>query len=133
MSRENVEVVRRWIESYNRRDIEGVIALSGPEIEFRSIFAGIESGGVFRGYPGVLDYFKALDDAYERFLLVPHELVDAGAGVLLVGDADWCGRESGAAGKTSIFPAFWLRAGKVFRVETFTDRGTAVDALGLSE
>ena len=133
MSRENVEVVRRWIETYNRRDIDGLIALSAPEIEFRSIFAGIESGGVFRGYPGVLDYFKALDDAYERFTVVPHDLVDAGAGVLCVGDADWCGRESGAAGRTPIFPAFWLRAGRVFRVETFTARATAADALGLSE
>ena len=133
MSRENVDVVRGWIESYNGRDLEGLIALSAPDIEFKSRFAGIESGGVFRGYPGVVDYFKALDDAYERFTVPPHDFLDAGAGVLVAAHADWCGRASGAAGTTSIFVAFWLRAGKVFRVETFTDRAEALEAVGLRE
>jgi ketosteroid isomerase-like protein len=133
MSQENVEIVRRWAETYNARDIEGLIALSSPDIEFRSIFAAIESGGVFRGYPGVVDYFKALDGAYERFTITPHDLLDAGAAVVLVGEAEWCGKESGAAGTTAIFPGFWLRAGKVFRAETFTDRAAALEAVGLRE
>jgi ketosteroid isomerase-like protein len=133
MSRENVEVARRWITVYNRRDIESLLELSDVGIEFRSIFAAIETGGVFRGYPGVFEYFKTLDDAYERFEVVPHDLLDAGAAALMVADADWRGKESGAEGTTSIFVAFWLRAGKVLRVETFTDRAEALEAVGLRE
>ena len=133
MSRENVEVVRRWIEAYNRRDIDGLIDLTAPDMEFRSIFATIESGGVFRGYPGVFEYFKAIDDAYERFELILHELIDAGAAVVFIADAAWRGRGSGAVGTTPIFPALWLRAGKVFRAETFTERTEALEAVGLSE
>jgi hypothetical protein len=30
-------------------------------------------------------------------------------------------------------PATWLRAGRVLRVETFTDRDEALEAVGLSE
>jgi ketosteroid isomerase-like protein len=133
MSQENVAVVRRWIEVYNRRDIEALIEVSDADIEFRSIFAAIETGGVFRGYPGVFEYFKTLDDAYERFEVVPHDVLDAGAAALMVADADWRGKESGAEARTSIFVAFWLRAGKVLRVETFTDRAQALDAVGLRE
>jgi hypothetical protein len=56
-------------------------------IEFRSIFAAIEGGGVFRAQPGVFAYFKTLDDAYERFEVVPQDIIDAGAAVLTVAQA----------------------------------------------
>jgi hypothetical protein len=45
----------------------------------------------------------------------------------------WRGKGSGAHGQTPIVAAFWLRAGKVFREETFTDRADALEAVGLSE
>jgi ketosteroid isomerase-like protein len=131
MSQENVEVVREWADAYNRRDIEGLLELSDPDIEFRSIFAGIESGGAFRGRAGVYEYFKAIDDAYEAFQVPPEELLDAGAAVLILGHGVWTGRGSGASDRTRIFVAVWLRTAKVMRVETFTDRAEAFEALGL--
>ena len=48
MSRANVEVLKRWLDAFNRRDIQEVIALSDPDVEFRSIFVAVEP--VFRGY-----------------------------------------------------------------------------------
>jgi ketosteroid isomerase-like protein len=131
MSAGNVEAVRGWIEAYNRRDIEGLLELSDPEIEFRSIFAGIESGGAFRGRSGVYEYFAAIDDAYESFQVPPDEFLDAGAAVLLSAHAVWTGRGSGASDKTRIFVAVWLRAAKVMRVETFTDERQAREAVAL--
>ena len=133
MSQENVEVVRGWIGAYNRRDIEGLLELSDPDIEFRSIFAGIESGGAFRGTSGVYEYFKAIEDAYESFQVLPDEFRDAGAGVMLLAQAVWTGRGSGASDTTPIAVATWLRKAKVMRVETFTDRAEALEAAGLSE
>lgn len=133
MSRENVEAVRRWIAAYNERDLAGMIAFSAPDIQFRSIFAGLESGGVFRGYPGLAEYFKALADAYDRFLVLPNDFVDAGAAVIVEADADWIGRESGAAARTPVFPVCWLRAGKLFRIETVSDRATAFEVVGMAE
>ena len=132
MSRENVEVVRRWVEAYNGRAVESLMALSTSDVEFRSRFAGIESGGVFRGYPGIVEYFKVIEDAYEHFDLIPDEYIDAGAAVVVMAHADWRGRESGAAARTPVFPVAWLRAGEVFRVETFADEQAAREAVGLS-
>lgn len=132
MSPENVDVVRRWIELFNRRDTEGLIRLTEPGFEMKTLLLTIESD--FRGatdFPHA--YFEALDDAYEHFKSVPDEFIDAGDAVLVVTQLDWRGRASGAHGKTTIVAAFWLRAGRVFREETFTDRVDALAAVGLSE
>jgi ketosteroid isomerase-like protein len=131
MSRENVEVIRRFIDVYNRRDFEGIIEVIDPTFEFRSRFVGIESvHRASEGFP--YSYFKMLDEAYDHFQVVLNEFIDAGAAVLTAGHAEWRGKTSGARGETPILPAFWLRAGKVFRAETFDDRAEALEAVGLS-
>jgi hypothetical protein len=89
---------------------------------------------VFRspnGFP--YDYFRTLDDAYEHFVVVPREFIDAGAAVLMLATAEWRGKASGAEGQTEISVASWIRAGKVFRAETFTSREEALEAVGLRE
>ncbi len=132
MSQENVEVVQHWIEAYNARDMDGILEAIDPDFEFRSIFVAVES--VFRAPEGFPDaYFKTLDEAYQSFVVTPSEWIDAGAAVLVLATADWRGSGSGAEGKTPIATAFWLRGGKVFRAETFTDRAQALEAVGLRE
>ncbi|MEA2346786.1 MAG: hypothetical protein QOG62_573 [Thermoleophilaceae bacterium] len=134
MSQENVEIVRRWVEFYNRRDTDGLIELTTEDYEMKSVFAGVESGGIFRGYEGFpFAYFKTIDDAYEQFDLVAEDFIDVGAAVLMVAQITWRGRGSGAEGHDPLFAVFWLRAGKVFREESFKERSEALEAVGLSE
>jgi ketosteroid isomerase-like protein len=78
-------------------------------------------------------YFTELDDVYERFEVVPSDMIDAGSAVLMVAHARWRGKASGAEGETPIHTAFWLKTGKVFRMETYSDRAEALEAVGLSE
>src|SRR5215216_2817182 len=109
MSQENVEVVRRFLEAYNRRDFEGMIDVMDATFEFRSRFVGIESvHRASEGFP--YTYFKMLEEAYDHFEVVLSEYIDAGAAVLTAGHAEWRGKASGAQGQTPILPAFWLRA-----------------------
>ena len=131
MSRENVEIARRWNAAYNRRDMDSLIELTDPDFEFRSIFLSIES--IFRGYEGLHAYFEAIEDAYERFVIRTEEYLDAGAAVLLLACAEWRGRGSGAEGTMPLVVAAWLRAGKLFRLETFKERREGFEAVGLSE
>ena len=131
MSQENVEVVRRFLDAYNRRELGLITELMDPSFEFRSRFVGLESvHRASEGFPHT--YFTMLDDAYDRFEVVLDEFIDAGAAVLTAGRAAWRGKASGAEGTTPVLPAFWLRAGKVLRAETFTDRAEALEAVGLS-
>lgn len=132
MSQENLEIVRRWIDLFNRRDVEALVSLTEPGFEMKSLLVAIESDA--RGYAEFPHaYFEQIDDAYEHFQSVPDEFIDAGAAVLVVTHLEWRGKRSGAYGQTPIVAAFWLRDGKVYREETFTDRAEAVEAVGLSE
>jgi hypothetical protein len=132
MSLENVDVVRRWVDAYNRRDFAALIEVSEPTLDFHSRFVAIESE--FRGYERFpYAYFDALDEAYERFVVLPTEFVDAGAAVFVAATAEWRGKTSGVEGSLPIFVAYWLRTRKLLRVETFTDRAEALEAVGLSE
>ena len=132
MSQENVDVVRRWVEYYNRRDTDGLIGLNTADYEMKSRFADVESGGTFRGYAGFpFAYFAAIDEAYERFELVARNFIDAGAAVVMEAEIDWRGKGSGVEGRSPLFAVFWLRAGKVFREESFTDRAEALEAVGM--
>ena len=132
MSQENLETVRRWIDLFNRRDIEGLVSLTEPGFEMKSLIVGIESD--VRGYAEFPHtYFAQIDDAYEQFQSLPDDFIDAGDAVLVVTRVEWRGKRSGASGQTPLVAVFWLRDGKVFREETFTDRAEALEAVGLSE
>src|SRR3954449_8758386 len=131
MSRQNVEIVRRWNAAYNERDFDLLLQLTDTNIEFRSIFVGIES--IFRGLDDFRTYFEQIDDAYERFQVVPERFVDAGAAVLVITHAEWRGKGSGAGGTLPLFVAAWVKAGKVFHIHTYADGRDGFEAVGLSE
>ncbi len=128
MSQQNLKIVRRWIDGYNRRDMDGLVELTSPDLEVQSVFEFD-----FRGYEGLRAYFVELDGAYDDFQVVPSDSIDAGAAVLMVAHAKWRGKDSTAEGETPVQIAFWLRDGRVFRVKTFRDRRDALEAVGLSD
>jgi ketosteroid isomerase-like protein len=134
MSERNVDVVRRWIGFYNQRDTDGLMELTSPDYEMKSVFADVESGGIFRGHAGFpFAYFESIDEVYDQFELVTTELIDVGAAVLMEGSMRWRGKESGIDGESPLWAVFWLRAGKVFREESFTEEAEAREAVGLTD
>jgi ketosteroid isomerase-like protein len=130
MSQESVEIVRRWNTAYNDRDFETLIDLTDPDFEFRSIFVGIES--VFRGHDGLRAYFEGIESAYARFEIWPERFFDAGAAVLLDCRIEWRGNESGVEGTMRIAVAAWLKAGRVFHLESYPNLNEGLEAVGLS-
>ena len=131
MSQENVEIMRRWNAAYNRRDFETMFELTDPDLEFTSIFSATES--VFRGYDGLRAYFDGIDTAYARFQIPPERFFDAGAAVLLQCRIEWRGNESGAEGTMPMAVAAWLKAGRVFHLESYPNLSDGLKAVGLSE
>lgn len=122
MSRENVEVVRRFYEAINRRDLtvlDGLIA--SEEAEFPSVFATSE-GRVFRGRQGVREYFAAIDAAFVDFETEVKELIDAGEDqVVAMTKVAGRGRGSGVAIDQRFAQVWTLRDGAVTRIESYLD------------
>ena len=124
-------MARRWNAAYNRRDTETLRELTDPDFEFKSIFVGLEA--VFRGYEGLDDYFAAVESAYERFEVIPSRFIDAGAAVLIDCRIEWRGRESGVEGSMPMAVASWVKAGRIFHLESYPNLDEGLAAVGLSE
>ena len=59
MSQENAELVRAVHAAVNRRDLDGLLALVHPDVEFRSLIAEAE-GREYRGHAGVREWWESV-------------------------------------------------------------------------
>jgi ketosteroid isomerase-like protein len=75
MSQENVKIVRRFVDAFERRDDETVLALADPEIEFRSDLLEQQT---FRGHAALHEYRQSLDDAWSDWRFEKNRFVEAG-------------------------------------------------------
>jgi ketosteroid isomerase-like protein len=132
MSQENVEIVRRAFEAFNRRDMTGFLELLDPDVEWVPILAVLE-GRVYRGHKEVQRWIEDLDPDWEFFEVYYEELRDLGDRVLIFGHWRARGRASGVESEQ---PGTWLyemKGGKVVRMHTFTDRDEGLKAAGHKE
>ena len=139
MSEANVELVRRLLDMFAKRDHEAVFAFYDPEIEWDA--AGITNtgalddlAGVYHGHDGVRTYWRRWLQAWKDIDFELEDVVDAGDHVvaLIRNQRQW-GRRSGIV--TEVPPyglVFTVRNGKVVRWRSFPDQETALEAVGLS-
>jgi ketosteroid isomerase-like protein len=93
MSEENVEIVQRSLDAYNRRDFEAVRAISDPELEVDwSASRGLEVG-VYRGVEDVLRFYRTFLDTFERVEIEPERFIESGDSVVVPNTAHIRGRD----------------------------------------
>ena len=132
MSQENVEVVRRAIDAYNRRDHDTLQALNHPEIEVDwSASIGLEPR-IYRGPEQADDFYNHLLDVFERVHLTPERFIEAGDAVVVPNSAELKGRDGieTVARSTLVYE---LRDGRIARVRLYQETAEALDAVGLRE
>jgi ketosteroid isomerase-like protein len=97
MSQENVEVVRRAISAYNRRDFEGLRALNDPDVEVDwSESRGLQPG-VYRGQEEVMALYREFFDAFEAIEIEPERFIERSDTVVVPNSARLVGRETDEA------------------------------------
>ena len=133
MSRDNVEIVKRTLDAYNRRDLDVYDELYTPDYEWFPALMGAIDGDSFRGREGVARYYELVGDTWEDFRVAGEEFRDLGESVLVVIRVQGRGRGSGVpvVGRQTLICD--LRDGKVSRVRSFLDHGEGLRAAGLSE
>src|SRR5438046_770898 len=95
MSQENVTLAREVLDTLGAQDAERLIALSDPEVEWRSFFA-LGEEGVYRGHRGTRRYMSDLADAFEVGEAQVDDALSIGDIALLVGRIHYRGAGSGA-------------------------------------
>jgi len=132
MSQENVELVRRRFEAFNRGDMAAMVELTDPAAVWWDRPDDPVGGSPHRGRDACFQHLaEILEDA--ELEANPDEFIDAGpsvvVGVQLVGR----GRTSGVSFEEHEFHVFTLRNGKVIEPREYRERDEALEAVGLSE
>jgi ketosteroid isomerase-like protein len=133
MSEENVELVRRNLDAFNRRDIPGYIATIADDFVLHSQFAGVEAR-TYQGPGDIPRYFQDLAEAWHRYRAEPLDLVEGKDGRVacqLVTRA--VAERSGIEVTKRIGAVFSVRSGKIVGIDAYPNRANALEAAGLRE
>jgi ketosteroid isomerase-like protein len=132
MSRENVNLAHQVIDAVEQRDVDRLIELSDPEVEWRSAFV-VSASGLYRGHDGIREYVDNMNDAWDIVRLdVDHEM-GVGRVVVFVGRIHYRGKGSGVESETKSGYVLTFRDGRLLRFRPFRDPEDALEAVGLRE
>jgi ketosteroid isomerase-like protein len=134
MSLENMELVERAYDAYQRGDVDALVALHDPECEIHSIIGGVEGGVGYRGHEGVRRYWNDIVEAFEDWRPEAKEVQDHGD-KLIVRIRVWGrGRDSGVSfDGDELWQALRTRNGLAFWWATYRTEAEALEALGLEK
>jgi ketosteroid isomerase-like protein len=138
MSRENVEGAQAWVAALNRGNLNALLAIADPSVEYVSYLASLSGGaGAYRGHEGIRQFFRDLAEAWEWFRVSVDEFRDLGTCVLMVGSLRAKGAASGLEVKQELAWLLDFRhgtgPGRFTRVRYFPTPASALEAVGLSE
>ena len=134
MSEENVEVTERFIDAYNRRDVEAMLADLDPEIEWHSGITSLGGeAGTFRGYEGVRAALRDVYEALGETHIECSEIRDLGNRVVTIGRFHVRGRESGAETESPWGAVADFKGSKAIRIRSYFNVEEALEAAGLEE
>ena len=137
MVRENVELIRRTLEVFNRVGASGDLTelvqvqreFADPAIEYTPAVEGLR----ICGHEDLLDYWQRWFEPWSEVRWDIEEVVDAGEQVLAVLMIVARGKGSGIELTQRVFPVFDFRDGKVVRGHEYLRRDEALEAVGLRE
>jgi ketosteroid isomerase-like protein len=122
---EDLALIRAGIEAANRGDIDGLVALFDPEVEFH-IAPGLGNAGTYHGREGFRNGLGGWLEAWESFTIDVVELEPIGERHV-VGDVRQLGRGRGSGIEVEMRLGYlWeVRGGLAVRFHIVPDRETA--------
>jgi ketosteroid isomerase-like protein len=129
MSQANVDVAQQTAVAVGRRDVEFLLAVSDPAVEWHTSVS-IAKGGAYHGHDGVREYLRDIDETFELLEPTFDRALDVGDLVLAVGRLHYRGKASGVETDVPMGWVFKFREGKVFYMRAFRDPEQALGALG---
>jgi ketosteroid isomerase-like protein len=131
MSQQDVDLLLKSTDAFNRRDLQGWTAGYDSAVVFEPQVSEFE--GAFSGHEGLARFLAYIEERFDRYEVEFDDVRDAGDRVLALGTARGRGYESGAeiTGPLAIVASF--RNGKCVRFKDYGDRAEALKAAGLTD
>jgi ketosteroid isomerase-like protein len=137
MSRENVDVVRRAYDAWNREDLDAFLSIVHPDAEWTAagaadLFLGVE--GAYRGHEGVREWWNAVKEPWSYFRSHVQRTFVGDDKVVTVVRFEAEGKESGAKVELPFLTNLLeVKDGLIVRFSAYWSLEEALAAAGLSE
>jgi uncharacterized protein len=134
MSREDVDTIRKGFDGFNRGDLDAVVAMCDPAVEWHSP-QELPGPTAYRGHDGVRAATGDMLELFGDLRADPERFIDAGDKVIAF--FRWHGHGKGSGLSLDQFGrqagVFTMRDGKAIRVDWYLDRVKALEAAGVSD
>jgi ketosteroid isomerase-like protein len=129
---DGVEIVRRLLDAFNRRDVAAILELVDPEMRFVSMTGRlVREGEPYVGPEGLLEYFADAERLWPDLRVEVGQIQAAGDAVVVLGYV-----HAEAAAGAMRMPVVWtwrLRDGLVTECVVHSDERAARRALGIDD
>jgi ketosteroid isomerase-like protein len=131
VSSENVAAVRRYVDAFNRLDLDAATVGLDPNVELCE-WPEAPGSQTYRGVDGVRRAFDIWFETWDWMKLEIEEIRPVGDRVLFTLHQRARGRTSTAEVEVRSYNVYTFRDGQVTRAELFLERENAVAAAGLT-
>jgi ketosteroid isomerase-like protein len=135
MSQENVDIVRRLFEVFNRREPHRAAEIWAPDAELWPAYfgGGLLEGAVFRGHSALAEFIEVQSETWDSVVAEPVAIHDVGDRALVEVHLSAVGRASGIPVDRVTWNVLRFRGGKVASLRVYTGKDEALKALGLED
>jgi ketosteroid isomerase-like protein len=133
VSEQNVAIVRKGIDAWNRHDAEEWLSYAAPEIAWMPAGPAAVERTVYRGHEEVAGGFESVWETWEEFQFEEAEVRDLGDSVLWLGHVKLKGSASQQQLEQEFAVLSELSGGSVTSVRAFLEWPQALAAVGLGE
>lgn len=119
--------LRTAYEGFGRGDIQAVLSVMDPEIEWDATDA-LAHTGLYQGHEGVTEYIHSLAGVWEEFTLNPEQFTESGDGahVMVLGNVKGKLAATGQDVEARFAHVLQLDDGQVTRLKVCLDRDAAL-------
>jgi len=132
MSDQNVEVVGRAYDAFNRDGVDGYLEYLHPDVEFDATAAIGPFAAMYHGLEASRQFLADYFDQWEYARLDPEVIAVDGDHVVVRLEMHLRGKGSGVEVTGETFNAWTLSDGKATRLVVNNDRAEALAAVGLT-
>lgn len=132
MGRDHLDVVRRFFDARNQRDIGAMLDCLHPDAEFDLTASRSPYRGTYRGHDEIRRAFEDVFEAWADFEMALDDPLERGEEVVVSVLVSVRGRASGAPWEGQGANIFTVTDGKIARFRLFQTREEALEAAGLS-
>jgi ketosteroid isomerase-like protein len=132
MSQEDVEIVRRAIEAFNREDFDAALHDAAPDMTLDWSHSRGPNAGIYVGQDAIRRFWTEMIEPFEQTRFVPEEFIPHGEHVVVPITARMTGR-GGIEVEAKTVAVVTFRDGRVVQWTMYQDKPEALKAVGLAE